>query len=617
MPEQDLTTLFGGPQPFPDLTYSDPEAVAREKAIWEKINKGPRQRAKELAAQEWENRYGIKETSGKGRRVLGGIGELLRGIAQGSKYESIDDKAAERGLKEYQAEVGPLQRELGVLSQAKSAAMRVNQKAVSDAEENKIKQVLAMSRLGVDQANISKVLGVTEPEQIKILESQARIGNLEAQAALRKRQTQDLELRGGLTGTPANAKVQSEMSPEQQNGINRAIFGNTEAASMGKLSGSPDMFKSLSGGGTRTSTTMRDVPAGVGPGGMQLFEQRPSTTTSQTAPRNVFDAAKAGSAVESFKQRLGMVAQTAREGNTPDSPVAVFESPNGNQVAFKRNNTPPKMEVTVENGQTVARPKLDTLLKDTLAPYFPSVDWNHSTATPRNYTNISRVAMPKKELSQQDQLNQAYIDSGKRLAENGMREYIKGQLGDTSGILGNVKGGLSRMFGKSSTGQTLINTQAKDMFAKYSLAMTGKSSNPTEKRRFEEILPATTDNERTFMQKALTGIVLASQTEWMNGLNLKGELRDKLMMNKSILTSPEVLTNQAFRHMEAARMAIRSGRSTYRLGSEPGSPEYNVSDADKIAWKILNNTSKQMQDSFWQTFPDGAGIAPPITARKQ
>lgn len=119
------------PEPF----AVDPLQEEREKQIWEKIMKGPRGRAKELVAEEWKDQYGVDEKSGKLKRIFAGLGEMGRSIAnaQNPRYRGLVDTATDRGMEEYKAEVGPLQRELGVLTQAKTAAAKMmQQKAASE-----------------------------------------------------------------------------------------------------------------------------------------------------------------------------------------------------------------------------------------------------------------------------------------------------------------------------------------------------------------------------------------------------------------------------------------------------------------------------------------------------
>jgi hypothetical protein len=84
-------------------------------------------------------------------------------------------------MEEYKAEVGPLQREMGVISQAKTAAARIQQKANSDATAAKLKAAQIMINDGLATAKIAQTLALTPQEMEKVELMRAQIGKLNAE----------------------------------------------------------------------------------------------------------------------------------------------------------------------------------------------------------------------------------------------------------------------------------------------------------------------------------------------------------------------------------------------------------------------------------------------------
>lgn len=584
--------------------YSDPETEARERQLFDKINRGPRERARELTAEGWKQRYGITPTSGKLSKIFAGLGEMGRAITQKDKYVGIADEAFDRGLKEYQVEVGPLQRELGVLSQAKTAAARLNQKTENDRLTQGIKAYATAMNGAKTAAEIDALNKLTDP-RVKVLAAQAGLLNERA-----KNVTQDTindTATGGLSGIYGATNAQSKMAPGQVIDYNKNLFNLKSATEAAELRFTPKNFQTLvpSGGGVTTTTRPRNI--GVGPGGLPIYENETSTSVRSGTMRPRFDAGAANTAVSDFMKQMGIIS----EGTKAAEPV-ILRDPAGNRVEFTRSNTPPRTEVTMVDGKVTAKAKLDKRLEETLKSYFPDFDFTHPDAVPGTYKNINHTGLRKADTKEQT-AEKIAMEGGKRLVNNAITQYVNDRLGSNVGFFGNIEGKFNRITGKASTGEILINTQSKKNLSDYLRAISGLATTRTEVTRAESVMPSETDNENTFMKKALTAMIIGAQTEWMAGVNLPAAVRDKLLNDPRILKAPVRDSELAFKHMNAAQIAKRNGKPTYVVNGQT----YEVTNASKLAWGLVTDTTSDMQDVFTDLYPDGGGYGPAATARKR
>lgn len=504
LPPLDLSQLQPQPQ-LSDIFAPDPADAEREKLLWEKINRGPRQRSKELEAEMWKDRYGVQESSGKFRRFLAGLGETARGIGGGAAYKSIPDQAAERGMKEYQAEVGPLQRELGVLSQSRAAAMKVQQKAQSDAEANKIKQVLAMSRMGVDQANIAKVLGITEPEQAKILETLAKAGNQEAEAALRARQTINAEKTLGLTGDTGAAMA----------------LGGTDKflTNLDKITALKGLNKNIGG----SQGTMQNLPSQTtreqfipGPNGLE----RVVTNSTTVSPRRVPGAGMSPDAVSKLKASI-LGGQSAPEETATPQIAQQIPSPQIPSGPVEARQLPPRRvphEFQYFDGRgykpTNIHPSQESALKafkgDQPLPEWLAARFKHE------------VLPGTGRKTADDNVRSQFDDAANELFRSATDSYSTGKLDSLTGLWPNFSTKLKSMqSGGLSLGDVKTRSDAVNAMALKILDLSGKAVTESERRILSTPLPdLSMDSDTTLLYKSILLNQVSRRMQYLRGMKL-------------------------------------------------------------------------------------------------
>lgn len=502
MAEQDFSSLFtSNPLEF----TPDPEMAAREQLLWNKINKGPRERAKELAAEEWKNRYGITESSGKGRRILGGLGELFRGIAQGSKYESISDKAAAQGMKEYQAEVGPLQRELGVLSQAKSAALKALSQQQIAQEKNAVEQYKARIA-GAKTLQEAEMIKALTPERVKKLAAETE--NLTANTGLTNEKTNTEAIRGGnllrTFGLNGQAGLTAAMSPDSSpDGIART-WGDMQAL---KAALAPNKGSS---GGTTTTTRQALVD---GPNGKEIQDLTSTSTRSGKTQAPLTPE----SARQISQQFFGNRAQPLDSAATP-SPT-ITQSPTSGPVEFRQLPSRGNLtEFHYFDGKKYVPTNIHPTQESVLKAYKGDKQLPEWLA--------SRFRAPVIPGSQkktiEDIARSQFNDAASELLKSASTAYGDGKLEVLTGPGQNF---MAKIKGMQSNGLTLgdVKTRADavNAMALKILELSGKAVSDSERRILSTPLPDLgMDSDTTLLYKAMLTSQVSRRLQYMKAMKL-------------------------------------------------------------------------------------------------
>lgn len=601
---------------LPDLMLPeytpDPELLAREKAIYDRIMKSPSQRAKERTAEMWEERYGVKPESGKLRRIFAGLGEVARGISAGAKYQSIPDMAREEAMKEYQAEVPNLNRELATISGQKNAALSAMQRQNSAAMKYAVDSLRAATKGAVDEAQAAAIRAKF-PKEVQRLAAQAEAA--EAQANLTNiRATNELSSggRSGLVGDAAWLQAQNPELASKILGMRNAV-GQQDA--LFKLMGNPRVYQTPGSGGTRrTTTTMKRVKVGVGPDGSELYEDRPytSTTTGSGASGGEFNPAAGAENIRKLQQVFAGAQAPITKALTPPpepaSPQEISDPATGTTYKFIKPAKPQKTAATVQDGRVVGVPKIDPKIPETYRTLLPDVDVDN----PEAFAQFAgqELVRSSKKLTPQEESENRYRLEGIRLAKIGIDEFLSGDLDLTAGIPGRLVNWGEKLLRKPKSGKIMTETTTLRNLGEYLRSISGLATTVPEVARAKEIMPTTADQPETLLIKAFQAAMIEAQHGWLKSLNIPLEAKTKIFEdNPELLTAPKTAVNAAMKHLSAAAAAKKNGQKTYRIPG--GDTDYTTETANKLVWDMLTGVSRDMQNAMYKSFPDGIGGAPP------
>ena len=614
---------------LPDLMLPeyapDPELLAREKAIYDRIMKSPSERAKERTAEMWNERYGVKPESGKLRRILAGIGEVARGIGAGAKYQSIPDMAREEALKEYQAEVPNLNRELATISGQKNAAMSAMQKQNAASLKYAVDSYRA-AMAGIKSQAEADSINARTPEQVKLLARQADAA--EAQANLTNTKAYNETVTGGRAGLVGDIAWLQSQNPEQMAKILEMRNAVSRQDALSKLLGNPRVYQpSGFGGGTKVTTREVLAPTGnLGPDGSAEMKVREfkTTTTGGGSGAGGFDLASVPNTIQKLQEAFknAGVSQTASSAvekalapPPPGPPQVEFNDPaSGTTYKAVTPAKPQKVTATVQNGRTVAMPKVDPKLIQTIKVALPSIDLdNPETLAP--FAGAEFHIKPRKMTSQEESEHKYRLE-GIRLAKLGIEEFLSGDLDLSVGIPGRLIHQLEKLVRKPSSGKIATETTALRNLGEYLRAISGLATTVPETSRAKQIMPTTNDQPETLLIKAFQAAMIEAQHGWMKSLNIPLEAKAKIFQeNPELLTAPKTTVDVVMQHLSAAAAARKNKQATYKL---PGGIEtYNTNGANQLSWELLTNVAEEMEDAFYKSFPEGYGIAPPAKYRKK
>jgi hypothetical protein len=607
--------------------------LEREKSIWDRINRGPRERTDELTARGWQDRYGITPDSGKLSKIFAGLGEVGRSITQGAKYKGIQDEARENALKEYQVEAGPLQRELGVISAERRAGTALQEKMKLEREKLEQRAYVQERQLGQSD---EKLIQDGKFTREKINEIKANIGLIEARTGLVGEQTDAAEQKNAITrrfggivpsGRTGEAAAMQALGEDQPQAA-RELFALRQA-----LAGAGKGGSGAGSGGGATTTTNRQVWAtvGTGPDGMEIKGPVNLTSTSTKSGGGGGGGGAAGSpdlnaALPVWAQisqanpkskEVEKAAQAA--GGAP--PLATYEIPGGKMVVVTPNPNapPPKVKATIQNGRVVAAPAGDPTSIQAIARYFPNADRTSPDFLPEKLRGPNTILVAKRPKTAQEEAAEKAALEGLRVVKTGIDEFMSGNLELEVGLLGKPVEWARDLAGVRRSPSLFLETRSIQALNSYLNAISGLAVTKAEETRARKILPTSSDQPRTLMLKAFQGMMVEAQHKWLRGVGVPAASQAALFeKNPDLISLPDAAAAAALEHMDASRKAARNQQATYRLlTANGGYKDYSVKDSRDIIWSILTNVTEDMEEAFMATFPDGLGIGPKASAYKK
>lgn len=546
--------IMGSDPEIPQI--SDPEIEKREKLLWDKINKGPRERAKELAAQEWQDRYGLKETSGKGRRFLAGLAEMARGIGSGAKYESIPDRAAERGLKEYQAEVGPLQRELGVISQARTHAAKLAADTAQKNADRDLKQVLAMSRLNMDDAQIAKLTGRSEPEIAGIKLKFAQAGLIEARTTGQNLSNESAGMTNAVQKLFGGVKPTGDLSNAY--GLNNMAGANPEQAS--SILDTAKFFKQATGktstaGGPKQTVRvpyMRSVTGWDSEGRPHIEKFPDEKVYRETIPGGGVNTSLQNAPPSWYKG-------TQRFGPTPPPGVGEPDfTPNPDGKSFRVTQMSGEEYNATPQNANIIRRRVDPSHATRLARDFEIPIEKFRNFDSSRFTDA--VGSPIKEKTERAAARQNYYQALSELTRLSANAFASNRPDNISGLFENFENTLKAMTGNLPAEAIAIRQASIDAIATRILELSGKAVTNQERTLYMKSLPnLATDAPETFVAKSMILKHMLDVRQAFGELRVSDQDVDKLYSTRagSILAT---MARVKFNKLEQLRTMVASGK---------------------------------------------------------
>lgn len=492
--EMALANLFRQQMPNPE----DDELKRlreREDAIYERIMKGPRARAKELTAELWKERYGITEKSGKLARIFAGIGEIGRAGGGGKSYVSIPDQARELAMKEYQTEVGPLQREASVLSSAQKAA-----KAQADLTRYRNEQLLKdwyiqQRKLGQTDERIAITSGMSKAQIDKI---KADIGWTEAKTNLTNEQVDAAQQQNALTRYFGGAKPTGTLA----NAFALNNLGNQDPGQANDVVGA---YNLLGGGRTGSSGTGEKQTVRIQttrPIVSYDAEQRPHVV--QAPIERVFRENIPGSAAAGAKPSWF---QASPEQNAVKSvaPVSVSYQqlqPEKNGKEFRFTDIDGEQRNLAVRPGNVATERVDPTHIDNLSKRFGVDPKAFNGFRSRRFTDWVGPAI--KEPTERASAKSAYYTSLAQLTRDAVNAYASHNDENISGLYNTFDNNIKAFAGDLPPEAIAIRQSAVDTIATRILELSGKAVTNQERALYMKALPnLTTDAPSTFVAKSM------------------------------------------------------------------------------------------------------------------
>lgn len=592
-----------------------------EKIIREKLLKGPRERAEELTAKAWKDRYGVTESSGKFRRIMAGLSEVGRAIGSGKNYESIPDRARHAAEKEYTAEVGPLQRELGVLSQARTAGNQLQQRMMEAANKQTLAQAGIMLKNRVADATIQKTLGLTDQEYAKTLKTLAETGNIDAKTALTELQTKQLESTRGFKGGAANAWLQTQLPKEEQN-----TFLGALAQQVAATKGTEALFKGggAGAGGGRTSTRTGGSWKEVGTvDGRKEFQWFPNTSTMVSGGGG--NAANSlAQTYDNWKRLMGGASNVMGDPAPPPAQPAAGPVPLAQ--ALKPQPATPKVaaaaaaksDVPVALQTNITAPGKSDFINNNLGVYkglrsvWHGAEFDNEADLPERARSVWIGS--ERNLTEQDKARDASFVLVNRAANTAIDATLKDALSWNVGPLGSAVGTFNRMRGKSQPEATKLVQEVEDGLAQFVKMISGTQVSDAEARRLKEVLANRGDNENTFLQKVISTSLRTAETTWADRARLSRAERQAMFSNSAVLKQSLEIEKTALAHLQAAKAAQRNRQETYRI---PGRDiDYPTSAAKDFVSDMVTNVSKQMTNQARKILAGNPNVPPETSFRK-
>lgn len=586
-----------------------------EKILRDKIARGPRERAEELTAKAWKDRYGVTESSGKFRRFLAGLGEVGRAIGAGKNYQSIPDAAQHAAEKEYTAEVGPLQRELGVLSQAKTAGNQLQQRMMEAAQKHDLNQAGLLLKSKLTNAQVEQALGKKLVDIAREAEIRAKTGDIQAQTLLHTIQARQLDESGGLTGEARNNWLLTKKSPDEF-----GKFLDTTMKNVAAVKGTESLFKTGgSGGGGRTSTRTGGSWREVGTvDNRKEFQWFPNTSTTTTggggAPAQTLSekmdllqkmTGQAASAVsapgESPLSQVLMPPQAPPQ--TPVQPRVVRATDKSAPISDQVGITPPGKSDRISSNLNVYR---------SLGNIWHGAKFDGEGDLPPRVRQIWIGS--EKAQTEQDKAREASHVLINRTTNSAIKATLEDALEWNVGLFGSIVGGYNRMRGKSAPEATKLVQEIEDNLAQYVKSISGTQVSDAEARRLKEVLANRGDNENTFLQKVIATALRTAETNWADRARLSKAERETLFSNSAVLAQTLAIEKKALEHLEAAKAAKRNNEPTYRL---PGSNvTYQTAASSERISDLVTNVSRQMTNHARMLLRGSANVPPENSFRK-
>ena len=466
----------------------------REDAIYERIMKGPRQRAKEIAAEMWKDRYGVTESSGKLRRIFAGLGETARGIAGGAKYESIPDQARELATKEYQTEVGPLQREASVLSSAQKAA-----KAQADLTRYRNEQLakdwyIGQRKLGQTDEQIAIRSGLSKAQIDKI---KADIGLTEAKTDLTNEQVNAAQQQNAVrkqfggqlpTGALGNAfglNFLGNQDPEQATGIANT-YGMLNSTGKGSAGGPKTLVKAPYDKLVTGYDAEGRLHANKVPDFKYIWQSAPGTAANTPKPA-WFQASPEQNSVKSV------------------APVSVSYQqlqPEKNGKEFRFTDIDGEQRNLAPRPGNIATERVDPTHVDNLSKRFDVDPKSFNGFRSRRFTDWVGPAI--KEPTERASAKSAYYTSLSQLTRDAVNAYANHGDDNISGLYTTFDNNIKAFAGDLPPEAIAIRQSAVDTIATRILELSGKAVTNQERALYMKALPnLTTDAAPTFVAKAI------------------------------------------------------------------------------------------------------------------
>lgn len=576
----------------------DPELERQKQTIWEKINRGPRERAQEIEDEYWRRTYGLTPKSGKGRRALASIGEMLRGIGGGAKYVGPRDAAIQQAMEEYKTEIGPLQRESAVLS-AQEKARNAEQIAMTSKRNQDALKYLSLQINGARTA--------ADVEKIKAETS--RLYNLMPW------QVEQLIASNELVRTKARGLSQEQSYLDKFGGVK--LPGNSplgEATALNALMGqpgsetggvSPGLLKALQfgtdrrvaeklasqrpGGAGGVSTSYGEqVVLGHDPvTGEATFNKIPTSRTTVRGGTAPMDFSKS---MANFRQRYSEAEAAFTGQPSAEIPTGTGEviRPEAPQMAFKGGQY---------QRQTGISP---SYLKELSAELGVPEDKMSAFSTKRfsdrgSPLGIYRTTDPK--ITATKELHQSML----RLQHSVLEPFMDDKLKDITGIIDGSIGSKFRDVSRKMSGAEAEFLNANmGVVAKIVFDITGKAFTQRELETYMKALPANTNSDLTILHKVLAMKTALDLRRTAAILNLSPSELERVYDTASgqkLLKTPQV----AAMRMEAIRRSVRATKV-------PGKTPVTKESLAKQKSLVKNLLSPEFRQRLWREAIKEAGI---------
>ena len=554
------------------LDFSTPDMDAQEKQIWDRIiNRTPRVRAKEIEAEMWKERYGLNPKSGKWRKVLAGVGELGRAMSGGKEYESIKDKARSEAYKEYQTEVGPLQRELGVLSNTRTNLAKLRSGDAQKQRQLDIQEAAQYLKMATSQQDMQQKMEMIGPRKLKMLAEAGVLDQRErliAQQVLEKSLTNEaLTASGGnkLTGKAANAtglERMSDLNPTQ--GRRTLDFLNTmdQIGAAAKGVPTPQVFN------TKRTQLITDNsgnahPVEVPVENLRMIPGQPDPNRGQKAINALFG------------------------GQEPPSPPRVTTE---GQVLTEK--APPKAQFQIQFGKYQAVPqdkvskgykrilKRDMGLSDEELANFKSPRYNREI-----YENVAKVDQPTQAVRQ-------YRQSMNSLTSKALDEFAAGKDENISGLFNNLSNSWNSAFGAVDPSALSIRVDSTEAIANKIKSISGLTVSDKERKFLMSGLPDIAwDAPRTFLMKTLKLKVLLDMHDIQQKLKITPEEMEQVYSTpagKRIFDS----FDDTMKALEQVRTLARNGPNAKNAA---GKKAYQI---DGVVYGNLKEAESGIKDAI-------------------